>query len=304
MKRFTLIFQFVLFSSFILGQTNSDDSLLYLNQNPPGLEPKVFAPGFISTSVEYEFGSVFSKGYDKLFYAVRLNKDWKAEIRYTEIKNGKWTKPKRLKLDTAYGYNDPYLSKEDDKLFFVSNRPTDGKGESKDFDIWYLQLINGEWSQPINAGAIINSEKDEFYISTADNETIYFASNIHHPVENKWDFDIYASKMKDDEYQAPVNLGDSINTKYFECDAFIAPDESYLIFCSSRPGGFGEGDLYISFKTKNGAWTKAKNMGELINTDTHEFCPFVTRDGKYFFYTSRSNIYWVDTSIIEQFRDK
>jgi hypothetical protein len=58
----------------------------------------------------------------------------------------------------------------------------------------------------------------------------------------------------------------------------------------------------ISFK-KNGVWSKAINMGEKINTKAHELCPFVTNDGKYFFYTSNKDIYWVDAGIIESFRN-
>jgi hypothetical protein len=304
MKRFALIIQMsIMFSIIAIGQNETNNSLLYLNQTPPGLKPEVFAPGLISTSDEYEFGSVFSKNADKLVYAERLDENWKAEIRYTEIKNGKWTAPKRLDLDTAYGYNDPYVSEDGKILFYVSNRTMNGKGKSKDFDIWYQEMNDEKWSEPINIGNVINSEYNEFYVSITNNKTIYFASNSNHSPDNEWDYDIYYSKMQDVDYQPPVNLGTSINTKYFECDAFVSPDESYIIFCSSRPGGFGQGDLYISFKDENGEWTIAKNMGELINTETHEFCPFVTMDGRYFSYTSRSDIYWVDARIIEEFRD-
>lgn len=38
------------------------------------------------------------------------------------------------------------------------------------------------------------------------------------------------------------------NTDYNNSDPLIAPDESYLIFHSGRPHGFGEHDLYISLK--------------------------------------------------------
>lgn len=79
-------------------------------------------------------------------------------------------------------------------------------------------------------------------------------------------------------------------------------DESYVIFCSIRKEGFGQGDLYISFKDDAGNWSKAKNMGSVINTTGHELCPFVTKDGKYFFYTSNQDIYWVDARIINSLK--
>ena len=293
-----------LFANLIIGQTNTHDSLLYLNQEPPGLIPKVFAPDIISTSNEYEFGSVFSKKADKFYYAVRLDKDWKAEIRYTELQNGKWTKPKRIELNDKYSYNDPYISPDENKLYFISNRALNGHGDVKDIDLWYIRKTDKGWSEPISAGEAINSGKDEFYISLSNTGTIYFASNIHTSDENRWDFDIYYSKPEDGDFQVPVNMGDSINTKYFECDAFVSPDETYIIFCSARPGGYGQGDLYISFKNNENRWTKAKNMGKIINTETHGFCPFVTKDGKYLFYTSNEDIYWIDAKIIDNLRKK
>jgi hypothetical protein len=51
-------------------------------------------------------------------------------------------------------------------------------------------------------------------------------------------------------------LGPSVNSEYNEADPFVAPDESYLIFQSKRPGGFGNNDLYISFRNKGGQWCR------------------------------------------------
>ena len=76
-----------------------------------------------------------------------------------------------------------------------------------------------------------------------------------------------------------------------------------MIFCADRPEGLGRGDLYISFKDGNGNWTKSKNMGEKINTIGHELCPFVSKDEKYFFYTSNKDIYWVSAKVIDDFRE-
>ncbi len=283
MKKNIMTISFIiLFARIIIGQTISVNTFSYLNQKPPGLTPKVFAPDIISTNNEYEFGSAFSKEADKFYYAVKLNDDWKAEIRYTELQNGTWTKPITLKLNDKYSYNDPFISKDEDKLYFISNRAINGHGDVKNSDLWYIQKTGKIWSEPISVGEAINSEKDEFYISLSNTETIYFASNVHTSDENKWDFDIYYSESDNRKFKVPVNMGDSINTKYFECDPFVSPDETYVIFCSSRPEGYGEGDLFISFKNDENKWSKAKNMGEIINTKTHEFCPFVTKDGKIF----------------------
>lgn len=301
-KSMTVIALIFILAEINFAQSIFNDSLKYLNQKPPGLKPEIFAPGLISTDKEYEFGTAFSKKGDKMYYAVRLNEEWKAEIRYTQLKNGKWSLPIRLNLDNKYSYNDPFISCDEDKLFFISDRPINGVGDIKDIDLWYIEKNGGSWSEPINVGEYINSEKNEFYITLTNSGTLYFASNIHTKKEDEWDYDIYYSKSVNGKFQDPVRMGKSVNSSYFECDAFISPEESYMIFCSSRPGGFGKGDLYICFKTKENNWSQAINMGKFINTDSHEFCPFVTKDGKYFFYSSNEDIYWVDAKIIDNFR--
>lgn len=291
-----------MFSALVLSQDTSENFSPYFGEDPPGIKPKIFAEGIISTEEGYEFGSVFSKDLKDFYFGVRLNDNWDAEIRYTNYADGKWTGIKKLIPDN-YSCNDPTLSPDENRLYFISDRPIEGKGQPKDIDIWYLDKTEDGWSSPVNAGDNINSVKNEFYISFTKKGRIYFASNIHTPEDDEWNYDFYFSDLKDNIYGKPVRMSDSINSKYFECDAFVSPDEEYIIFCSSRPGGFGQGDLYISFKTGDNRWSKSLNMGRDINTTGHEFCPTVTGDGKYFFYTSDGDIYWVSTQIISDIKN-
>ena len=272
----------------------------YLGQKEPGLIPKVFAPNFISTE-ESEFGSVFNADKTAFYYGVDVN--GKAEIRYSELNRDLWSDPKTILSHERYGYNDPFLSPDESRLYFISKMALDGSGDLKDYDIWYVESVKDGWSSPINAGPNINSDGNEYYISFTKDGTMYFSSNVNAPEERKGsDYDVYYSKFIDGEFQKAVSLGDSINTQAYEADVFVDPEETYIIFCAIRSDGFGSGDLYISFKNDDGTWTKSVNMGEPVNTKNHELCPFVTLDGKYLFYTSNQDIYWVDAKIIEDFR--
>lgn len=273
----------------------------YLGQKKPGKIPQIFAPNFISNE-EYEFGSVFNAKGDEFYYGVDVN--GKPEIRYTKRKKGRWSKPVISLAHARYGYNDPFLSPDEQRLYFISKRALDGQGPNReDHDIWYVEKTKKGWSDPINAGPNINSDANEYYISFTKEGTMYFSSSVNAPEERKgYDNDIYYSKPVNGTFQKAVRLPKVINTPAYEADVYIAPDESYLIFCSTRAGGLGRGDLYISFKNTNGNWTQAVNMGPKINTDGHELCPFVSLDGKYFFYTSREDIYWVDAEVIEDLR--
>lgn len=83
-------------------------------------------------------------------------------------------------------------------------------------------------------------------------------------------------------------MGDIINTPSGEYNAFIAPDGSYIMYNTSGKGkGFGSGDIYIAFKNNAGQWMEPINMGDKINTPRFEFCPSLSPDGKYLFFTSQ-----------------
>lgn len=275
----------------------------YMGLKVPGKKPIMFAPNFISTEEE-EFGSVFNAKGTEFYYAV--HRKGNNEIRFSKMDGNIWTKPVTILSDKRYTYNDPFLSNDEKRLYFISKRAMDGKGKLKDVDIWYVESTEKGWSEPINAGTNINTNGNEYYISFTNDGTMYFSSNGHGSKKNgkNANYDIYYSKSVDGKFQKPVVLGDAINTSSYEADVFIAPDESYIIFCSTREGGFGRGDLYISFKGSDGNWSQAINMGNAINTNHYEYCPFVTKDGKYLFYTSNQDIYWVSTKIIQELKQK
>ena len=94
------------------------------------------------------------------------------------------------------------------------------------------------------------------------------------------------SEWKNGEYMDPVSLPDAINSKNFEFNAFVDPDEQFVIFSSfGRSDDTGRGDLYISIK-KNEEWQPAVNLGKNINSTSLDYCPFVSWEKKYLFFTS------------------
>ena len=98
--------------------------------------------------------------------------------------------------------------------------------------------------------------------------------------------DLYRSRLVNGAYTEAENLGDAVNTEFDEYEAFIDPNEEFLIFMAAgRPDGLGGFDLFISHK-REGRWTKAQNLGKPINSVADELSPKITRDGRYFFWTS------------------
>ncbi|OQP53759.1 TolB family protein [Niastella populi] len=270
----------------------------YFNEIPPGKTPRVFAPGIVSKTDQFEFGAVFSKDLKEFYYGVEI--DGKAETRMIIFENGSWTPPVTILSHNVYSYNDPFLSPDEKKLFFISDQPLNGPGPKKDYDIWYIERQSGHWSEPINAGSNINSDKNEYYISFSKNGTMYFSSNMGDK-EGKKNYDIYSSDFRLGKFQPPVKLSSGVNSSHYEADVFVSPDETYLVFATNRPGGLGSGDLHVSFREPDGTWSVSRPIAA-INTNTNDFCPYVSPDGKYLFYASRGDIYWVSTDVIKKLR--
>lgn len=205
-------------------------------------------------------------------------------------KDGKWSNLEVTSFSGQHFDLEPFFSNDGLKLYFASNRPINSSStKSKDFDIWYTQreTLNDNWSNPINMGKPVNTDYDEFYPSISDNGNLYFTRD--NPTLKMKD-DIYVSEFKDGTYSKPKILPNTINSVGYEYNAFIAPDESYLIFGSyNRKDGFGSGDLYISFNSENG-WAQARNLGNKINSDKMDYCPFVdTKTDTLYFTSKRDN---------------
>ena len=115
--------------------------------------------------------------------------------------------------------------------------------------------------------------------------------------------------IKNNKLENITKLGPEINTERGEYNAMISPDGDYIIFTSHGfEDHYGAGDLYISFRKEDGNWAQSINMGPTINTEFFEYCPSVSPDGKYFFFTSNKkgteDIYWVSAEIIKQLKEK
>jgi len=246
-----------------------------------GMQLAMFAPGTISTG-DMELNAAFAPDGKTLYFTKRTPKYQLWTILVSTLKGDRWSTPRVAEFSGQYGDFDPFISPDGSQLFFSSNRPAPGKTKS-DFDIWVVKKTGAGWSTPANLGADINTESQEYYPSVSNAGTLYFSSNRE---GGKGSGDIYRSRLVNGKYSKAENLGDEINSKFFEGDPYISPDESFLIFTSyNRPDGLGDGDLYISLN-RDGHWTAAKNLGRPVNSSALDFCPNMSPDGKYFFFTS------------------
>jgi hypothetical protein len=277
----------------------------YLGQEPPGMVAKIFAPGIISTDLS-ETNSVFTPASDE-FYFTTWTRETGTRIMVTSLIDGRWSRPEVASFSNHTSDVDPAISHDGERVFFSTRRPRPGETESRKdgFDMWFAERTESGWGEEQYLGPAVNSGTSQVYPTVTRNGTLYFQAVRE---EGYGKADIYRSRLKDGVYQTPENLGPVINSENYEGDVFVAHDESYLIVSIyGRKDGFGEGDLYISFRSPEDSWSPLKNMGDAINSDKRDFCPMLTPDGEYLFFSSKrageGDIFWVDAKVIETLRN-
>jgi outer membrane protein OmpA-like peptidoglycan-associated protein/tetratricopeptide (TPR) repeat protein len=131
------------------------------------------------------------------------------------------------------------VSPDGNTVFFVSDRP-EGYGKR---DIYTMEKIDGEWSEPTNMGGNINSQWDEDAPFVGlDNNVLYFSSTDS---SSMGEFDIFMSiKDENNVWSEPVNLGYPINSVGDDLFYTHTADGKKAYLTSFRKGGKGEKDIY------------------------------------------------------------
>ncbi|MEE9500629.1 MAG: hypothetical protein V3V48_01005 [Candidatus Aminicenantaceae bacterium] len=312
-----------------------DGDLFHKGQNPlelldtnlPGLTPKIFAPGTVSTHL-HEWGITFTPDSNTLFFTVRGREQ--STIVSISFHNGQWGEPEVAPFSGYYDDSCPVMNLEGTKLFFTSLRPTYTRDDNEDRNIWIVERTKNGWEEPAPLSSDINlPDKHEMYPTVAPNGDLYFVSNRS---DSRGRDDIYMARWKNGQFDYPENLGDNINSEYVDSCPYISPDGTYLIYeIVDKPGGLGGGDMYISFKQKDGNWGPSKHLGKEFNSSRHDCYPTLTPDQKYFLFVSTRierlprkkgityteiiehgklpgngsfDICWVDAKVIEKFKPK
>jgi glyoxylase-like metal-dependent hydrolase (beta-lactamase superfamily II) len=256
----------------------------YLGQEPPGLEPKVFAPGIVSTMGGHEFSTTFSPD-GKEFYFNRGPNIW-----VSRLEEDGWTAPARAPFNGRSLDHEAHITADGKRLFFGSRRPRPGVTDDP-YGIWVMERAEGGWAEPRYHGP-------GMYVTTARNGNLYVTDVSRQPDSGV----LVRSRLVDGRYTELEELAGGVNSPDTEWHPCIALDESFLIFDSDRPGGLGgNGDFYVSFRREDGSWGDPVHM-EAISSPGTEMTASLTPDGKYIFFYAHHDIYWVSAEIVEKYR--
>lgn len=278
-----------------------------MGQTPPGDTPVVFAPGIVSTVYMEHSALTFSPDGNEVFWHVAKGfisaPDLLISPKTMKRIGDRWTAPG----DSRYG-GAPSFSPDGKRLYFSSLWP-----EKKADGPYFVERQGSGWSEPRNMGLVARfPELKAIHGPTITRDgTLYFAGDTA-GLGRIGDHVLYRARLLNGEHTKPESLPRCINLpRSWNYSPFIAPDESYLLFSSNRPGSLDDqGDLYVSFhELSTDSWSEPVNLGEPINTQGQESSPGLSPDGKYLFFTGPStgrqaDIFWVSADIIERLKAK
>lgn len=313
-------------ASLLVAADNKTTNGPYLGQSPPGDVAVLFAPGIISDGFNNRDMAMTPDG-SEFYYAVNMRNFDLSTILAVYRTDAGWDGPRVAPFarDQNFKFLEPAISPDGSRFFFVASH-RDAKNNN---DIWVMDREGTAWGKPVKLGDTINTPVSETFPSITNDGTLYFSRVSDDPgVEY-----IYRSRQVDGNYTEAERLPENVNSGKTQFNAFVAPDESYLIVSVyGRGDSLGSIDYYIVFRNQDDEWSEPINMGDRINTPgAQEYSPFVSRDGKYFFFMStrlptgknlsedtyslkglartfsspengNSDIYWMDAGFIEKLR--
>lgn len=265
-----------------------------LGQKPPGLKAEPFAPGIVSTAGAMEFSVAFSPDGREMYFCRRTD-GGRNSILFSRLEESGWTAPREAPFSVGFPSTEPFITPDGKSLYFGTTRPKK-PGEKAAYAIWVAdRSAGGGFGEPRLHGP-------GMFVSATAGGDLYM-TDVTGLVSPDRPVVVYPKTR--DGWEAPRRVGGGVNAPAVADHAFIAPDGSYILFDSTRPGGQGgEGDLYVCFKKRDGSWSGAYNLGDAVNTAGTDFCPSVTPDGKFIFFSTRRDVYWVSAEILAPLRAK
>lgn len=267
----------------------------YPDQNEPGLTPQLFAPGIISTPDYNERDMAFTPDLAQLYFTryARAHQ-LRMTIHTMHKKNEAWTEAEIAPFSGQYPDAELFIDHDGRDMYFISQRPDPTKKEPNSWEMWHIRRTASGWNEPQLMDSLFSGC---FYPTTTTTGDMY----VTHP-----DQDLYRARLVNGQFQTLEHLGPTINSDNAEYNDLIAPDGSYIVF-TSMGWGAKNGDLFVSFHNDDDTWTPPINMGGGINSDRHDYCPALSPDGQFFFFSSNrygtEDIFWVKTKVIENLRE-
>jgi hypothetical protein len=193
--------------------------------------PQLFAPGVVSGPAN-DGSPAFTPDGNTIFFT-RSNGNWGAILESHKI-NGQWSKPSLAPFSGEWADGSLGISPDGSYIVFTSRRPvtppapgSNPKDIHKVANLWRVDRAGAGWSKPVHLPDTVNIGHSIWKPSIAANGALYFVS-----IDEKGGKRLYAAQYKNGAYQQAQPLPFSDGST-LDVDPEIAPDESFLIFCSA-----------------------------------------------------------------------
>lgn len=279
---------FVLVGGLLLAQAGAGFPPLrgpYLGQNLPGSEPVLFAPGIVNQGLPTR-DMTFSPDGRECYFTVMLPGFTRAAILGSRVEGQQWSAPEVAPFarDPRYRTLEPAFAPDGQRLYFVSDRPADAKVEKPGpMGIWVMERRGTGWGEPRRLGSEINGGGEAFFPSLTRHGTLYFTREEAGGLSSIW-----RARPQGQGFGAPERLPAQVNAGKSRFNAFVDPDEGWLIVPTfGAKEGLGGTDYWIVFRDEADRWSEPQNLGPAINSPgNEEYSASLSPDGKYLFFMS------------------
>jgi len=285
-------------------------SLPYLGQPAPGQTPQSFAPGIVNTDA-IELNAVFTPDGEGFFFTRKV--DGVLTMFECRLEQGAWSSPRPLDPfpqpanATAV---DMSISPDGEQLCFTGACVHPFASGEPGLDLWLMQREGRAWTHAAVVPPPVSTQFNEIYPVLVSDGSLYFNSNRPGGIGAS---NLYrAQRLQDGSFGEPQLLPRPINDEAGIGDCCVEPAERWMVFSSRRTPSAGRGDLFASFRGTDGAWSEPRSLGPLINSAEHEYCPMLSPDGRFLFFSRRygetwetttgGDVFWVDANVIERLR--
>lgn len=244
---------------------------------------ETFAPGVISNGDA--FSSTFTPDGGTVYFTRASNDRSQMQIMRSRWTGRGWSAPVRARFSTGTQQMDPHIAPGGKTLYFSAPRrraaaTTEPDG---DWDTWSVRLDTEADAERMTS--LVNSAENEMYASSTYDDALFFGYKPRNaPASAPTEIHYWYPKLR--STPAVVPTGADVSSA---SNPYITANGRVLIISGTGKASRGRADLFVLVRGPDGRWSAPRNLGGEVNTDDNEFCPQLTHDGRYLFF---SRIMW------------
>lgn len=184
------------------------------------------------------------------------------------------------------------MTVDESQIIFTVKKPIDGRKGSREIEDFYYATKNektNQWNPRRKMGPHFNTPGNEgaMYISPDRSFLVFAACNRRDGFRR---CDLYISKRRGDRWGEPKNMGKNVNSRKWDSHPTIGSDSKTIYFVSTRRGGVGNSDIWVTHMKDDGSWTFPENLGKPVNSPENEMYPFIHPDNNTLYFSSSGHM--------------